>query len=376
VSTVDSRLPNVLYCAALDPSSKFGSFEEQVLSVAKAFRARGALFLPVFESGLSGRVQTEFTGPDLRVEALNLNRFDLTTFRRLLRLMRKARIDVVHWNFYPVVNPYVLLLSVMNHARHYWTDHSSRDASGVSSTPRLRNLVLRRYHRVLCVSDFVMQSLRREGATVPLTRMTHFVNTERFRTDPQARYRLRAQLGVGDHFVALAVANLIPEKGIEVLLHALAKLPPDVQVWVVGGGPEADRLARVAQGLTGRVRLFGLQSDVLPYMQAADCLVCPSVWAEAFGLVNVEAMACGLPVVASRVGGIPEIVDPERNGMLVDPGDAGQLAAALGRLVERPELRQEMGRQARSDAVERYSTERQLERYLDVYRSDSRRATT
>jgi glycosyltransferase involved in cell wall biosynthesis len=376
VSTVDSRLPNVLYCAALDPSSKFGSFEEQILSVAKAFRARGALFLPVFESSLAGRVQTEFTGADLRVEALDLNRFDLSTLRRLIRLIRKARIDVVHWNFYPVVNPYVLLLSVMNHARHYWTDHSSRDASGVSSTPRLRNLVLRRYHRVLCVSDFVMQSLRREGVAVPLTRMTHFVNTERFRPDPQARHRFRAPLGIGDHFVALAVANLIPEKGIEVLLHALAKLPPNVQAWVVGRGPEADRLARVAQGLTGRVRLFGLQSDVLPYMQAADCLVCPSVWAEAFGLVNIEAMACGLPVVASRVGGIPEIVDPGRNGMLVDPGDADQLAAALSHLVERPELRQEMGRQARSDAVERHSTERQLERYLDVYRSYSRRATT
>lgn len=371
MSPVQSALPNVLYCAALDPSTKFGSFEEQILCVAKAFQARGALFLPVFETRLAGRVQAEFTASDLPVEALDLNRRDLATLRGLHALIRKARIDVVHWNFYPIINPYVLLLSLTSRARHYWTDHSSRDASEVTTIPRLRNLFLRRYDRVLCVSDFVMESLRREGSTVPLTRTTHFVNTERFRVDAQARHRVRAQHGAKDRFVALAVAHLIPQKGIEVLLQALAKLPTDVQVWVVGRGPEADRLARVAQGLDDRVRFFGLQSDVLPYMQAADCLVCPSLWAEAFGLVNIEAMACGLPIVASRTGGIPEIVDPGRNGILVEPGDAGQLAAALWHLVEHPQLRRQMGDQARADTIERYSAERQVERHLDVYRSDN-----
>jgi spore coat protein SA len=200
--------------------------------------------------------------------------------------------------------------------------------------------------------------------------MTHFVNTERFRVDPLGRRRLRAQFEIGDQFVVLAVAHLIPEKGIEVLLKALSKVPEEVHAWIVGAGPEADRLKQVANGLTGRVRLFGLQSDVLPYMQAADCLVCPSVWAEAFGLVNIEAMACELPVVASRVGGIPEIVESGRNGMLVEPGDVSQLAAALTHLVEHTELRRQMGRQARSDVLERYSTERRLEQHLDVYRSD------
>jgi glycosyltransferase involved in cell wall biosynthesis len=353
--------------------------EEQVLCLAKAFRARGALFLPVFESGLTGRVHAEFAAAGIESADLDLRHFHGAALRRLLALIRRARIDIVHWNFYGVVNPYVLLLSLLRpRLHHYLTDHGSREVTAASSVPRIRNAFLRRYRHVLCVSDFVMAALRREGVTVPLRRISHFVNTERFRDDAQARHRLRVQHGVQDRFVTLVVAQLIPEKGIEVLLRALAKLPPTAQVWVVGNGPDADRLARLAHDLDldRRVRFFGLQSDVQPYMQAADCLACPSLWSEAFGLVNVEAMASGLPVVASRAGGIPEIVTPGRNGILCDPGDVSQLTDAISSLIENPRLRRQLGRQARADAVDGYSVDRQIERHLDVYKLVGRRRGT
>ena len=82
-------------------------------------------------------------------------------------------------------------------------------------------------------------------------------------------------------------------------------------------------------------------------MQAADAFVCPSRWAEAAGLVNIEAQACGLPVLASRIGGIPEYVMDGRTGVLFPPGDAEELAAAVRRLLDDPERFREMGREAR-----------------------------
>ena len=77
-------------------------------------------------------------------------------------------------------------------------------------------------------------------------------------------------------------------------------------------------------------------------MQAADCLVCPSLWAEAAGLVNLEALSTGLPVVASRIGGIPEYVEDGKTGMLFPPGDHQALAALIRRLMDTPEEYQQL----------------------------------
>jgi glycosyltransferase involved in cell wall biosynthesis len=102
-------------------------------------------------------------------------------------------------------------------------------------------------------------------------------------------------------------------------------------------------------------------------MQAADCLVCPSTWREAVGLVILEAAGCGLPVLASRIGGIPESVEDGRTGFLFRPGDHHELAERLRRLCDEPDLRQRMSREARSVAVKRFSTESQLGPFLNHY---------
>ena len=116
-----------------------------------------------------------------------------------------------------------------------------------------------------------------------------------------------------------------------------------------------------------RVRFLGPQDRVEPYLQAADVLVCPSLWQEAAGLVNVEAQACGLPVVASRIGGIPEYVEEGRTGLLFPPGDFRQLAACLTQLKESPDLCNRLGAEARRRAVERSSVAARLDDYLKLY---------
>jgi len=129
-------------------------------------------------------------------------------------------------------------------------------------------------------------------------------------------------------------------------------------------------------GLGSRVRFLGSQRNVEPFIQAADCALCPSVWAEAAGLVNLEAMACGLPVVASRIGGIPEFVEDGRTGFLFTPGDHRELAEWIHQLCDDPELRQRMGQEARSNAIRRYSTQGLLAEHLGIYLREARETAT
>jgi len=377
------RLERVLFVLNLDPAGKFGSIEEQTLTLARSFRERGSLFLPVFLRPLDAETANQYAQEGLAVEALDLVHFRPDTLCRLLGLTRRHRIEVVHWNFYePVFNGYLWALTALRPGvKHYFTDHISRPATGSGPDSRgglklrLKRLLTSRYRKILCVSDYVLDQVR--GVAGPRAeRIHHFINTDRFRPDPAVRREVRQALGVGEEFVAVAVAYLIKNKGIAVAVRALAQLPEGAVLWVVGAGPEQCNLQGLARdlGLGQRVRLFGPQRNVEPLLQAADCALCPSVWAEAAGLANLEAAACGLPVVASRIGGIPEFIADGRTGYLVTPGDHRELADRIQRLMSDEPLRRRMGQEARSDAVERFSTQSQIGLYLTLYRAGTPRS--
>jgi L-malate glycosyltransferase len=375
-STESGRLKRVLFVLSLDPAGKFGSIEEQVLTLARSFRERGALFLPVYLRRLDSESALQYAQEGLDVEALDLVRFRLGTLKILLGLIRRRRIEVVHWNFYhPLFNGYLWALAGLTpRTEHYFTDHISRSGSGLKTggreglKSRVKGALLARYRKVLCVSDYVLDQVPR-AAGLRAERIHHFVNTDRFRPDPSVRGEVRRRLGVAEEFVAVTVAYLIKDKGIDVAARALAQLPNGVVLWIVGDGPERGNLEALVQGLglAERVRFLGPMRNVEPLLQAADCALCPSIWAEAAGLVNLEALACGLPVVASRIGGIPEFVVDGRNGLLFTPGSHNELADRLGELHGAPELRQRMGKEARLDAVRRFSPHTQLENYLSLY---------
>ena len=143
----------------------------------------------------------------------------------------------------------------------------------------------------------------------------------------------------------LWVGRLQPWKGVDVALHALQEIPR-AHLMIVGDGETRADLERLAQelGLAERVRFLGaLPRERLPSIYAAaDLLLATSFASETFGIGLVEAQACGLPVVASRFGGFPEVIDEGRTGLLVPPRDPAALAAAVRSLIDDPERRRAM----------------------------------
>ena len=161
--------------------------------------------------------------------------------------------------------------------------------------------------------------------------------------EPASRERLDVS---EDSFLVVVAARLAPEKGLDVLLQALADVE-DVTVAIAGSGPEAERLARTAGalGVADRVRWLGQRDDVPALLAAADAFVLPSR-REGQPLALMEAMALGLPIVATRIPGVDEVVVDEVTALLALPDDVPSLAAALIRLRDDPSLRASLGRAA------------------------------
>lgn len=174
--------------------------------------------------------------------------------------------------------------------------------------------------------------------------------------------------GTGQHEgrYALFVGRASGEKGIETLLEAWRRLGPAARLKVVGSGP----LETLAADSPGNVEWLGQQpkARVLSLMKDASLLVLPSTWYEAFPMVLVEAFATGLPVVASRLGALAELVEDGRTGLHFAPGDAADLAAKIEWALARPERLREMGRRARQEFEAKYTADRNYERLVDIYR--------
>lgn len=181
--------------------------------------------------------------------------------------------------------------------------------------------------------------------------------------EPGKAARLRAELGLGPQPLVGLFGRLSEWKGQHVFLEAIAAME-GVQAVIVGGalfGQEAYE-ARIREqasslGLDGRVRFLGFRSDVPELMAAMDVVAHTSIVAEPFGRVVVEAMMCGRPVVATRGGGVTEIIRDGETGLLVPPGEPSALAAALGRVLSDPALAERLAQKGREDVSQRFSLE-------------------
>ncbi len=170
--------------------------------------------------------------------------------------------------------------------------------------------------------------------------------------------------------VLVASGRLERDKGFDVALRALAQV--DARLVLAGSGPMEQELHGLAAslGVADRVDFVGAKTpeELAELVPTADVYLFPTIREEAAPLVLPEAMACGVPVIASRIGGIPEVIDrPGENGVLVPPGDADALAGATSQLLADDDLRRSMGDAARARILDEYTLERMIERTVEVY---------
>lgn len=208
------------------------------------------------------------------------------------------------------------------------------------------------------------------------------VDVMRFRPiDDEARNVARNRLGLPqDAPLILGLSRLVPRKGFDTLIAAVAKLEPEVHLVIAGTGRDRERLVRQARGrgVSERVHFLGRvnESDLADLYGCADvfAMLCRDRWggleAEGFGIVFLEAQACGTPVVAGRSGGAHEAVEEGQTGFVVDPLDASAAAGAIEKILADPDRRRAMGIAARKRAVEHFSYDYLIEKLLPVTRGD------
>ncbi len=290
------------------------------------------------------------------VKVLNVLAYGLAVRRRL----RALRPDIVYVHNDPYLAGLLGRRPGQSLVLHMHNDHLSARAA----RPLLARIVAR-CDRVLCVSEFI-----RDRARAAFPADAGRIQTVLNAIDPAAiagpaELPATRRGGAAPHFVY--AGRLVPEKGVDVLLEAFGQLRrtlPQARLTIAGssffaGAPRTPferRLRQLAEAHGDGVTFTGfIARDRLRDLYGqADAVVAPSTWAEPFGLVVLEAMARGACVIVSRTGGLPELVDHERTGLLVPPGDVDALARAMARVAADPALARRLGCAARDEATRRF----------------------
>ncbi|MGH7384366.1 MAG: glycosyltransferase [Candidatus Rokuibacteriota bacterium] len=300
--------------------------------------------------------------------------WDLRAVARLVALLRRLRPDAVHsrnWGAFDAVPAARLArVPVVIHGEH------GREASDPAGLNPRRNRLRRAFAPLIDRYVTVSLDLGRwlaEVVRIPAARIVTIhngVDLRRFSSDVSERGS--EALGLPDGEVVVGtVGRLDPVKDQIGLIEAFARLNPGAvpaTLVIVGDGPCRSALeARAASlGIADRVRLLGTRSDVAALLGSFDLFVLPSL-AEGISNTILEAMATGLPVVATRVGGNPELVEHGVTGSLVSVGDRDELATTLAAYLSDPHLRLLQGKAGRGRASEHFALERMAARYLELY---------
>lgn len=283
------------------------------------------------------------------------------------RAMRTLDADIVYVHNDPLLAWLVPKRPGQKLVLHMHNDHLTKAA-----LKPVLDRALSRVDLVLCVSDFITDRARRAlpGHASKIQTVLNATDTDLFRKYPPGDAPDAFGSGGADAgaFRFLYVGRLTEDKGVHVLLDAFASVHAtcaNARLVIAGSSFFANapkttyqrQLAERAAPLAASIEFTGfIPHDRLRFMYSqADAVVVPSTWQEPFGLVGLEAMASETCVIATRVGGIPELITDAQTGLLVAPDDARALAAAMTRVMQDAELRRRIGRAARQDVVRRFA---------------------
>jgi len=306
--------------------------------------------------------------------------FSLGCLRTLVR--RRKRYDIVH--FHGASLPLIMALPFL-----IWMEKKvvakvaaanlGTEAGSLSGRywflGTLLARLLRRADAFVSISEEIRQGLRADGvAPERIHRIDNFIDTSIFYPPgPGDKDHLKEALGYRGKLLVLYSGRLVPRKGVEYLLKAWKGLTtehPDARLLLLGDGPLQGSLTEMAEdlGITDTVRFAGRVGDVPRYLRAADLFVLPSVQE---GMPNsmLEAMACRLPAVATRIGGVVDVVGEQGYAWLVEPGRWESLREGMDKMLTEKDLRDRLSVTALDTIREKYSLESRVSRYLRLYQN-------
>lgn len=353
---------NVLY---VDLEQEWRGGQNQALLTLRGLRTRGhwAELVALGRGALAGRARAEaipvhtVRGPARRLAAAFL----------LRGLLARRTFDLLHAN-----EPHSLTAAWLAGAHHRLPVVVSRR---VAYPLRQSSLAMKRYastRRAFAISRFVQQSVLDSG--LPAGQLELVYEGVEVPPPPSAEHRWRARerwgVAEGEPLIG-CVGYLLPEKGQQFLVGAMPAVRarfPACRLLLAGDGRWRRRLERMvtALNLGSAVHFAGIVQDVSQVYAALDVFVFPSL-AEPLGTSLLAAMAWGLPAVAVARGGVPEIIEDGRDGLLVPEPDAGRIAAAVTRLLDDPEEAGRLGGRARETIVRRFSADQMVENTLRAY---------
>ena len=298
---------------------------------------------------------------------------DARAFVAIYQLIRAGRYHLVHTHiskagFIGRMAARCAGVPAVVHTYHGWAQELHNQNAAGRLLLACERLAARASDAVIAVSHSVVEDALQNGiGTRPLYSVVpNGIDLTRFRASaPFDRSSVDGNPVLG------AIGSMTPEKGFEVLLEAMVDVKrrfPRVQLFAIGDGPLRAELEHCAQhlGLGETVRFLGRVEDVRPWLHTFDLVVQPSL-REGQGLALLEAMAAGCPVIASRVGGIPEFIDDQETGILTTPGDSGALAGAICKLAPDEERKNLLARAACERVRSGYSLERMIRGVETVY---------
>jgi glycosyltransferase involved in cell wall biosynthesis len=294
--------------------------------------------------------------------------------QQLDALFRQYRPTVVHTHIIGLNYAYPLMFRYRTPARVHTVHSLAQHEVGVRIGAWVRILAFR--YRIghvvpVAVAEDVRTTIRQLYGYLDAPLIPNGIPTDEYAPDPNRRRRWRQRHGLEPEAIVLThVGRFAPPKNHALLIEAFAQVRTHTPLYLllVGGGELEDAVRQqvAGLGLQERVRFLGVRADVPAILNASDLFVLSSRW-EGNPLSVMEAMAAGLPVVSTAVGGVPELVREGETGLLVPSGDAAALARALQALVDDPARREAMGKAARQHAVAHFDIRHTVRQYEALY---------
>jgi glycosyltransferase involved in cell wall biosynthesis len=346
----------------------WGGIESHSETLAALFSQHGhKVVMGCWEEG-SVRVARGLFLPSRRVTIVNSG--DIPAIIKIIRICLKDAIQVI----------------IANSGREYWPAAVAAKITGTKvvfirhQMDRLKRttcwLVNNQLDRVVAVSGAVKDALIDSGISYEKIKVIYnSIALERFSPDKVERDAVRRELGISSDNIVIGTAGKLNQgKGVFDLLSAVYRLVdkyPPVRLIFVGDGPERTRLEQEAQRLSMHEKVIfpGVRDDMERMYAAMDIFVLPSTCREAFGMVLIEAMAMGKPVIATPMGGIPEIVDDGVNGILVPPHDPDAIAQAIARYFEDGEFSRKVVLAGRKMVEQKFSDKAMGDCFENVLRN-------